>query len=158
MRDLNNVSGTIDDVPRASTNANAARQTKPAIKLPNTRGFRQPKLTDSRKPLTNPPNPTVARIAPHQSIRRAVTLRLSGIRHSEMAITAAASGRLTKNAHRQEACSTNQPPRTGPIAVVIAVNPDQVPMACPRLFSSNDVLIMARLPGTRSAAPIPCTL
>ena len=60
-----------------------------------------------------------------------------------------------KKTHRQEACPTSHPPRTGPMAVVIAVKPDHVPIACPRLFSSNDVLIIARLPGTRSAAPTP---
>ena len=60
-----------------------------------------------------------------------------------------------KNTQRQEACSISQPPRTGPTAVVIAVKPDQVPMARPRSFSSKEALMMARLPGTRSAAPMP---
>ena len=60
-----------------------------------------------------------------------------------------------KNAQRHEACSTSQPPITGPAAVVIAVDPDHVPIACPRLFSSNDALMMARLPGISSAAPRP---
>src|SRR5205807_9710391 len=101
------------------------------------------------------PSPTVARIAPTQSMLRALELRLSGIRQTEMAITAAASGRLIKNTHRHEACCTSQPPRTGPIAVVIAVKPDHVPIACPRLFSSKAVLIIARLPGTSNAAPTP---
>ena len=48
---------------------------------------------------------------------------------SPTAITAAASGKLMKNAQRQEACSLSQPPRTGPTAVVIAVKPDHVPPA-----------------------------
>ena len=76
-----------------------------------------------------------------------VALRLSGICQSEMAITAAASGRLMKNTQRHEACSTSQPPRTGPTAVVIAVKPDQVPMRLPRLFSSKDVLINRQTAG-----------
>src|SRR5258708_6601408 len=134
------------------------RQPKPTIKLPKTRGCLQPRLTDSMNPLTKPPNPIGTTKAPDQSTRARAGLRLSGIRHNEMDITAAASGRLMKNAQRQDACSTSQPPRTGPIAAVIAVNPDQVPIACPRLFSSNDALIIARLPGTRSAAPIPSTI
>src|SRR5258708_14821827 len=69
---------------------------------------------------------------------RASGLRLSGIRRREMAITATASGRLIKNTQRQEACPSSQPPSTGPIAVVMAVNPDHVPIACPRLFSSKE--------------------
>ena len=36
----------------------------PRIKLPKTSGFRQPKSTDSMKPATKPPNPTVASRAP----------------------------------------------------------------------------------------------
>ena len=125
------------------------------VKLPRTSGLLQPKSGDSIKPITKPPSPAVARIAPGQSMRPAPALRLSGIRQSEIATTATAIGRLRKNTHRQEACSTSQPPSTGPMAVVIAVKPDHVPIAAPRLFSSKDVLIIARLPGTSRAAPTP---
>ncbi len=45
--------------------------------------------------------------------------------------------------------------RTGPRAVVMAVKPDHVPIARPRDSSSKDALMIARLPGTRNAAPIP---
>ena len=158
LRDANSLSGTIGQAPLASTITNATRQPKPTIKLPKTRGCLQPRVTDSMNPLTRPPKPSVTIVAPNQSTRATVSLRLSGIRQSEMAITAAAGGRLMKNAQRQDACSTSQPPRTGPMAAVIAVKPDHVPMACPRLFSSNDVPMIARLPGTRSAAPTPWTL
>src|SRR5260370_20343965 len=105
-----------------------------------------------------PPNPTVATKTPSQSTCLAVALRLSGIRRSEIAITAAASGILMKNAQRQEACSISQPPRIGPAAVVIAVKPDQVPIAWPRVFSSKHAPIIDKLPGTRKAAPIPWPL
>jgi hypothetical protein len=47
--------------------------------------------------------------------------------------------------------SESQPPKTGPDAVVMAVNPDQVPMALPRDFPSKLALMIARLPGTRNA-------
>ena len=43
------------------------------------------------------------------------------------------------------------------MAEVIDENPDHVPMARPRSASSNVALIIARLPGTRNAAPAPCT-
>ena len=60
-----------------------------------------------------------------------------------------------KNTARQLTCSISQPPRTGPIADVIALKPDHVPIACPRAASSNVALMIARLPGTRNAAPTP---
>src|SRR6202167_5420324 len=62
-----------------------------------------------------------------------------------------------KNTHRQEPCSINHPPRTGPTAAVMEVNPDQVPMARPRSSSEKLALISARLPGTSNAPPTPCT-
>src|SRR6266481_3325197 len=89
-------------------NTNAIRQPKPTIKLPKTRGCLQPRLTDSMNPLTKPPNPIVTAKAPDQSTRAMAGLRLSGIRHNEMDITAAARGRLMKNAQRQDACSTSK--------------------------------------------------
>ena len=68
-----------------------------------------------------------------------------------------ASGTFRKNTARQLTCSTSHPPLTGPIAVVIALNPDQVPIARPRSSSSKVALMIARLPGTRKAAPMPCS-
>src|SRR6202012_1106761 len=125
--DLNNPSGRVGTATLASTNTNATRHPAPTIKPPKTRGFRHPRLGDSTKPVTTAPSPAVARIVPNQSICPAPLLRLCGIRQSEIATTATAIGRLRKNAHRQEACSTSQPPSTGPTAAVIAVKPDHVP-------------------------------
>jgi hypothetical protein len=62
-----------------------------------------------------------------------------------------------KNAARQLTCSISHPPITGPSAVVIALNPDQVPIARPRSASLNVALMIARLPGTRKPAPMPCS-
>ena len=62
-----------------------------------------------------------------------------------------------KKTARHEIVSTSHPPSTGPIAAVIALKPDQVPMALPRFSSENELLMIARLPGTNKAAPIPCT-
>ena len=76
---------------------------------------------------------------------------------SDSTSTMMASGTFRKNTARQLTCSISQPPVTGPIAVVIALNPDQVPIARPRSASSNVALMIARLPGTRKAAPIPCS-
>ena len=48
-----------------------------------------------------------------------------------------------------------KPPNAGPKAPVIAVNPDQVPMARPRLSGSNEALNSAKLPGMNKAPPTP---
>ncbi len=37
------------------------------------------------------------------------------------------------------------------------VKPDHVPIAPPRLLSGNEALMIDKLPGTRNAAPKPCT-
>ena len=123
MRDWKSVRGTIGEDDLDSMNPNATREPKPTIKLARAKGFLQPRLTDSMKPLTKPPNPRAAKKAPVQSTRPPTELRLSGICHAEIIITAAARGRLIKKAARQETCSTSHPPRTGPTAVVIAVGP-----------------------------------
>ena len=105
-----------------------------------------------------PPRPVVTSAAPSQSSGPVASAsRLSGTRQKSRPSTATATGRFRKNAQRHERCSISQPPRTGPKAVVIALAADHVPMARPRSCSGNDALKMARLPGTRSAAPTPCT-
>ncbi len=120
-----------------------------------TSGCLHPRLVDSMNPNTSPVRLKVAAIAPSQSICPCCRLVLSGTRHRLTAITAIARGTLIKNAHRHDKCSMSHPPRTGPMAVVIAVAPDHVPIARPRSLSPNDALIRARLPGTRNAAPTP---
>src|SRR5207253_11486562 len=80
---------------------------------------------------------------------------LSGTFHRVSNRTASPSGTLMKNTHLHDPCSTNHPPSTGPMAAVIEVNPDHVPIARPRSFSEKLALIRARLPGTSSAPPIP---
>jgi hypothetical protein len=64
---------------------------------------------------------------------------------------------INKEDPMQEACSISHPPRTGPRAV-FAVKPDHVPIALPRDFSSNEALMIARLPGTKNAAARPWKL
>ncbi len=55
-----------------------------------------------------------------------------------------ANGALMKNAARQLTCWISHPPITGPSAVVMDVNPDQVPIARPRSASLKVALMMAR--------------
>ena len=123
-----------------------------------TSGAVKSRALDSIKPKTMPPSPTIANVAPRQSTRPFVSsLRLSGTRPHAISNTAAASGMLMKKIQRHENLSTSHPPRTGPIPTAIAVNPDHVPMACPRLALPKLALMSARLPGTSRAAPTPCT-
>ncbi len=77
------------------------------------------------------------------------------MKRSDSATTSAASGTFRKNAARQLTCSISHPPSTGPMAAVIELKPDHTPMARPRSASSKVALMMARLPGTRNAAPMP---
>ncbi len=127
------------------------------MRVSSTSGCVHPSRDDSIMPKVSAVRLNVATEAPSQSMRPWRLLRLSGTCHKLTAMTASASGRLMKKTQRHDRCSISQPPRTGPSAVVIAVAPDQVPMALPRSLSSKHALMSARLSGTRNAAPIPCT-
>src|SRR5947207_7807281 len=155
FRERRNDRGTMGEAERASTIRKPASAATPSTAASLTAG---PPRGASIRAKVIAPRPRVASIAPGQSsLRLADSLRLSGTRHNVMHITANAMGRLMKKIQRQEACSTIQPPRTGPSAAVIEVKPDHVPMARPRSLSEKEALSSARLPGTSNAAPAPCT-
>ena len=79
------------------------------------------------------PSATVISSAPDQSnLTLSLVASLSGTRQIVSTTVTSARGRLIKNTHRQDACCTSHPPSTGPIAAVIAVKPDHVPIARPR--------------------------
>src|SRR5580698_1604673 len=104
---------------------------------------------DSIRAKTMPPKPSAASRPPAQSsFALRLPALLSGTFHRASATAIEPTGRLIKNAHLQEPCSTNHPPRTGPIAAAIDVNPDQVPIARPRSFGGKLAPIRARLLGT----------
>ena len=105
-----------------------------------------------------PLSPSTASTAPHQSMR-ADAIGILALRHPAQREhdDDDASGTLMKNTARQLTCSINHPPPTGPSAVVIALNPDHVPIARPRSSPSNVAVMIARLPGTSNAAPMPCS-
>src|SRR5258707_15119252 len=155
-RDWKSVKGTIGEGTLDSTREKIASRAQPPNKPASTNGCIQPSLPDSRNPVIRPPSPRVARAAPAQSTRFASGARLSGTEKEDIARTTAAAGRFRKNAQRQEAYCMSHPPRTGPKALVIAVEPDQTPIARPRESLSKEALMIAKLPGTSRAAPIPC--
>ena len=79
----------------------------------------------------------------------------SGTCRSEMATTAAASGRLMKKIKRHDTALISQPPINGPTAVARPPSPDQAPMAFDRSSLTKEACRMERLPGVSSAAPTP---
>src|SRR5262245_20066127 len=58
---------------------------------------------------------------------------------------------------RQLSRSTANPPRRGPAANAVPVHAVHAPMAAVRWSLSNASLIIASEPGTKNAAPRPCT-
>src|SRR2546421_1999395 len=152
----NNVSGTIGAELRASTRRKVNSSTTPIASVPSTSVLPKPREPASISPNTSAPNPSVTSSVPHQSSPPdASGSRLSGTRQNRTPSTTTASGTLIKKTQRQEVYCTNTPPSTGPTTVVSEENPDQVPMARPRCSVLNEALIIARLPGTSRAAPIP---
>ena len=131
---------------------------RPTASGTSTLACATPPLVAPMMPKTTSVSPAVASPAPHQSmVGRSRPMRTSGTRASAIASVTSASGTSRKNAARQEAASTSAPPRIGPPAPVSAVKADQVPMARPRVDFGNAALSSARLFGTSSAPPNPCT-
>src|SRR5260370_8225986 len=93
-------------------NTNAIRQPKPTIKLPKTRGYLQPRLTDSMNPLTKPPNPIVTTKAPNQSTRAMAAPPPFGKPPNENENHAPPDRRLMQNAPPPPTTLHNPPPTT----------------------------------------------
>ena len=96
--------------------------------------------------------------APGRSKRPCVRRsRVSGTHRCASHTVRTASGRLIRKIHRHDAWSTSSPPTSGPSAAAIPPRPDQAPMARLRSSERNAPWIIARLPGVRSAPPMPCS-
>ncbi len=100
--------------------------------------------------------PMTTNAAPATSIRRLAPGSVDSGTWRDASSTTTASGRFNRKISRQETADTNQPPTNGPIAVVIPPSPDQAPIARPRSDGAKLDSMRARLPGTRSAPPMPC--
>ena len=155
-RDWKSDSGIIGLATLASTPTKAHNKSTPAAIAPKIQGLPRPQLADSSKPNTTLPNPRTAKKAPQRSkCLAAPSFRLSGTRLRLIAIIAIAKGRFIQNVQRQDKFSISHPPNTGPTAEVMAVKPDHRPIARPRSATGNDALMIAKLPGIKSAPPIP---
>ena len=142
----NSPSGIIGAAERASTITNPTSAAAPPTIVPITRASPQPRLLASIGPITSPPNPTVASQGSQPvELPCASSLLFSGTRVNKTSSTITASGTLMKNTHRQDTFSTSQPPNSGPIAAVIDVAPDHVPIALPRSPGAMTALIIDRL-------------
>ena len=69
--------------------------------------------------------------------------------------TTTARGKLRTKISRHETPVTSAPPARGPMAPATPPSPDQVPIARPRSSAQKLDWMMDRLPGTRSAPPMP---
>ena len=67
-----------------------------------------------------------------------------------------ANGTLTRKIQRQDACSTSQPPPSGPITNAMPVHAVHAPIAAPRSSPLKVVAITARPAGVRIAPVAPC--
>src|SRR6266542_2587881 len=136
---------------------NPTSATAPTVKGTQTRGSFHPAPDTSMRPKTSAARPVVAASAPAGSRRPAEGFRVSGTFRRAIASTAPAIGRFRKNTALQDATCTSHPPATGPIAPATAVSDDHVPTARPRSRAEKAAPRIARLDGTTSAAPTPCT-
>ena len=74
-----------------------------------------------------------------------------------MAMAAAATGTLMKKMARHETESMSHPPTNGPTTTLTPLSPDHRPTARARSSGTKHAEMIARLPGTSSAPPIPCS-
>ena len=109
------------------------------------------------RPRVRQPAASTASAPPRQSSGPVSSPLLSGTWARARTTTATDSGRLSQKAARQPSVSISMPPSAGPMAVVIADAPAHVPMARPRRSGGKAAERIARLCGTRSAAPKPWT-
>jgi hypothetical protein len=136
----------------------AARPATPTTPAIATGAEPQPRVGASISANTMPARPSVAVTAPSDVDRPVgASPRLSGTLARHANSSTAPIGTLSRKAQRHEKWSTRKPPTTGPIAAVMPLNADHVPIARPRLASGKLAPSSARLPGTSSAAPMPCS-
>jgi hypothetical protein len=67
-------------------------------------------------------------------------------------------GMLMKKIQLQLICSVSTPPTSGPIASASAETPAQIPIAMPRSRGGKVAVMIDRVAGFISAAPMPCTV
>ena len=154
----NRCSGSIGARARASRAMKAARPRSPTAAAASTGAEPPPRVGASISANTIPARPSVAAAAPATSTGPSpASPRLSGTLATQASNSTTPIGTLSRKAQRHEKWSTRKPPTTGPIAAVMPLNADQVPIARPRSASGKLAPSSARLPGTSSAAPMPCS-
>jgi hypothetical protein len=128
-----------------SANAKAARMV-PLV---------QPRDGASVMPHTSEVSATNESENPRTSSRGADSSRLSGTRKRPASSATITTGTLTRKIQLQSACSISHPPVTGPIAIPMPENPDQMPIAFPRSCAGNVAVRIESVDGMMNAPPMP---
>ena len=109
-------------------------------------------------PHSNRPSPMMDSPDPIGSGREADGLREFGTSQIAAATPTTTIGTLTRNTDPHQKWASRNPPRIGPMATPIPVDPDQMPMALARSASPVNTLVrMDSVDGMRAAAPTPMT-
>jgi hypothetical protein len=156
-RERKSANGTIGSLAFRSSGMNAMSAATPAIDAARTGVDDQPRAGASMNAKTTPPRPSVTRNVPSQSMAPARFPASRGTCSRTIQSTAMAIGALMRNTARHEIVCTSTPPSSGPAMTDSEVSADHVPIARPRSSRGNVAAMIARLPGTSSAAPPPCS-
>ncbi|CAM5711546.1 hypothetical protein SMICM304S_03398 [Streptomyces microflavus] len=141
---------------RCSTSTNATPRSTPPTAAPITSG-EAPRPGASISAYVTPASASAPSTAPSTSNRPcAAGSRDSGTWRRATGTQIAASGRFSRNTHRQPGPSTSHPPTNGPTAAPTPPNPDQSPTARARSSGWKLAWMSARDPGVSSAPPTPC--
>ncbi len=140
---------------RRSTATNTAPSASPPTADPITTGD-APLPGASISAYVTPASASAPRAAPSTSNRPcAAGSRDSGTWRRATGTQIAASGRLSRNTHRQPGPSTSHPPTNGPTAAPTPPNPDHSPTARARSSGWKLAWMSASDPGVSSAPPTP---
>ena len=126
-----------------------------AAKAPTMRGSVQPHSGASMMPHTSALRPAVESTKPGTSSRGAAGSRDSGTSGRCASRAATTNGMLTRKIQLQSACSTIQPPATGPIAMPSPDTAAQAPIAFARSCAGNVAVRIDSVEGMMNAPPTP---
>ena len=127
----------------------------PPKKLSRMIGSPQPRRGSSIRANTGPARPSAQSTPPTRSTRARFAPVGCPARDrvgDEPGRVTRANGTLTRNTQRQDACSTSQPPASGPITKAMPVHAVHAPIAAPRASPVNVVAITARPRGGEDRA------
>ena len=148
--------GSIGLVTRSSHHTNSASSTAALAKPATVRPSSQPHSGASMIENTSVEIAAIESTTPAPSRRGASCSFDSGTTNQAAITTTATTGTFTKNTEPHQKCSSSQPPVIGPAATAMPLTALQMPIALARSLGSRNTLVMiARVAGKISAAPMP---